>query len=59
MKLEVNYDPRLEVYSWRLWDGPDGIDEYSGWCYCLGEVFEQVVVARAVNSQSYCEANND
>jgi len=49
----------LEVYSWRLWDGPDGIDEYSGWCYCLGEVFEQVVVARAVNSQSYCEANND
>jgi hypothetical protein len=59
MKLEVNYDPVLDVYSWRLWDGPDGIDEYSGGCSCLGEVFEQVVVARAVNGLSYCEVDND
>ena len=59
MKLEVNYDPRLGVYLWRLCDGLDGIDEYSGRCFCLGEVFEQVVVVQAVNSRSYREADND
>jgi hypothetical protein len=49
----------VEYYNWHYWDGPDGIDEYSGTCFTLGECFEHIFVARTRLERHYEEAFNE
>lgn len=54
MHIEIDDNP-LGIYSWTLYDGPDGIDEFYGKENSLGEVFEQIVHYRTLNALSYYE----
>lgn len=40
-------------YRWELFDGPDGIDHFTGTESSLGLVFEEVVKALTHNALSY------
>lgn len=40
-------------YHWELYDGPDGIDHFSGSSGTLGEVFETIIKTQLVNSMRY------
>jgi hypothetical protein len=53
MKLEVLLDPDTRMYKWKLWDGPDGIDEFSGASNSLGHVFDDVQNFRTLNALQY------
>jgi len=55
MKLEINYQPSSNTYDWKLWDGPDGIDEYEGNELDLGQCFEQIIMYLTLNSLNYKE----
>jgi hypothetical protein len=63
MRIEITskFNPSvyIEYYNWHYWDGPDGIDEYSGTSFTLGECFEHIVVARTRLEQQYMEAFNE
>lgn len=51
MSIEIWY--RNDEYHWKMYDGPDGIDEYTGKGSCLGEVFEQILDAKLKNRMRY------
>jgi len=53
MKVEITYNHQDNTYLWKLWDGPDGIDEYSGIELSLGQCFEDIIRARIVNAINY------
>ena len=44
MKLEVVY--QSGYYQWKLWDGPDGIDQCEGSAKSLGCAMEQIIQKR-------------
>jgi hypothetical protein len=53
MKIEIDYKPYENVYVWKLWDGPDGIDFYDGVELNIGQCFESIIVKRTFNAQHY------
>lgn len=55
MKIEIDYSPYKKEYKWKLWTGPDGIDDYYGVCNSLGECFEQIIKNEALNMLNYTE----
>lgn len=55
MLVEIAYSPSVQRYTWKLYDGPDGIDFYHGCEPSLGECFEKVVKYRVLNSLHYSE----
>ena len=42
-----------ETYTWKLWDGPDGIDYYEGVELDLGQCFEQIIIKRTLIALEY------
>jgi hypothetical protein len=56
MKIEITKDPQKEEYHWKLWDGPDGIDERSGTESSLGNCFEAIVENRIIIALSYLDS---
>jgi len=56
MKIEITQDSTgIGDYRWELHTGPEHIDEYTGYCYSLGECFEQIVIWNRHNAQRYTE----
>lgn len=53
MTVEVTYSPATNKYFWRIWDGPDGIDEAMGYTDSLGEAFEKIIAARIRIASGY------
>ena len=53
MKVEIHYQPSTHNYNWKLYTGPDGIDEYDGVASSLGECFEQIIKYEVINSEDY------
>ncbi len=53
MKLTIDYNFNDGTYDWELYDGPNGIDHYTGKELDLGQVFEEVVRRRTLNALSY------
>ena len=51
MKLEILYDGK--TYTWKLWDGPDGIDYYEGSELELGQCFEKIIIKRTLIALEY------
>lgn len=58
MRLEVttHYAPDgREFFYWTLWDGPDGIDEVTGFGCDLCEVFAKVIEWRERIARDYVD----
>jgi hypothetical protein len=54
MKIEITQDiTGTGDYRWSIETGPEHIDEYTGYCYTLGECFELIVKWQTLNSQKY------
>jgi hypothetical protein len=53
MKIVIDHNPTDDTYHWKLWDGPDGIDEYEGIELDLGQCFEQIIINRTINALDY------
>ena len=53
MKVEILHHPGDGNYSWKLYTGADGADEYTGLCSSLGEVFEDIIKWEVLNGRSY------
>lgn len=51
MNIEISY--HNGYYYWNLYDGPDGVDHYSGSRDCLGKVFEEIIQTRLNNAKLY------
>ena len=54
MKIEILHHPGHDNYTWKLWTGPDGINEYNGLASSLGECFEEVIKHEIWNGMDYC-----
>jgi len=59
MKVEINSIPQDNQYFVKIFDGPDLIDEADFLCSSLGECFEQIIMWRTLNAQSYREATEN
>jgi hypothetical protein len=57
MKIEITQSPSNNTYSWKMWDGPDGIDYFEGNELDLGQCFEQITVQRTLNALNYDEVD--
>lgn len=57
MKVEIDFDTANEIYHWKFWDGPDGIDYFEGTELDLGQCFESIVETRLMNSLYYRDDN--
>lgn len=53
IETKYNYDNQYDIYYWTLYDGPDGIDEYTGECNSLIECFQQILEHRQFNKLGY------
>jgi hypothetical protein len=53
MMIKIEYIPSKNHYSYHLWDGPEGIDEFFGFAPTLGECFEKIIMHRTLNSLNY------
>ena len=53
MKIVITDNPQDDNYTWKLYTGPDGIDDYDGVCSSLGECFEQIIKTEYWNGRSY------
>jgi hypothetical protein len=54
MKIEIEqHCSGTGDYRWTLHTGPEHIDEYTGYCYSLGECFEMIVKWNTYNAQKY------
>lgn len=51
--IKIEYIPSENHYSYHLWDGPDGIHEFFGFCDTLGECFEKIIMHRTLISFEY------
>ena len=54
MKVEILYHPGDGNYTWKLWTGPDGINEYDGLASSGGECFEEIIKHEIWNGMDYC-----
>jgi hypothetical protein len=54
MKIEILHHLRDDNYSWKLYTGADGADEYDGLCSSLGECFEEIIKHEIWNGIDYC-----
>ena len=54
MKVEILHHPGDGNYTWKLWTGPDGINEYEGLASSLGECFEEIIKHEIWNGMDYC-----
>jgi hypothetical protein len=54
MKIEILHHPGDGTYTWKLWTGPDSIDEYDGLVSSLGEAFEEIIKHEIWNGIDYC-----
>lgn len=62
MKLTVNEivdSNGNKWYEWKMYDGPDGIDESFGRTKTLGECFEDVIHERTITGISYSSDEKD
>jgi len=59
MKIEINYNPQENNYSYEFYDGPDDIDHAKGTELTLGACFEKIIEFRLVNGLTYCENDTD
>jgi len=56
MRIEITQDPSgTGDYRWELHTGPERIDSYTGYCYSLGECFEEIVKWNTLNALHYTE----
>src|SRR6056300_502181 len=56
MRIEITQDPSgIGDYRWELHTGPERIDSYTGYCYSLGECFEEIVKWNTLNALHYTE----
>ena len=55
MKIEILYHPGDGNYTWKLYTGPDGINEYDGLASSLGECFEEIIKHEIWNGINYTE----
>jgi hypothetical protein len=53
MKIVITDNPQDGNYIWRLYTGPDGIDDYDGLCSSIGECFEEVIKHEVLNAMEY------
>ena len=53
MKIEITDNLQDGNYSWKLYTGPDGINEYDGLASSLGECFEEVIKWEVLNGMRY------
>jgi hypothetical protein len=53
MTIEITHSEEFRRFTWKLWDGPDGIDYCMGYANSLGECFERIVVARQAITRQY------
>lgn len=51
MSISINY--KNGEYHWEIYDGPDGVDHFTGIEGSLGEVFETVIKTLLTNSMRY------
>lgn len=51
MSISIWY--RNGEYHWEFYDGPDGVDYFSGVSTTLGEAFESVIRKQLINSIQY------
>jgi len=59
MRIEITQNPETSMYEYKVFDGPDGIDYKDGLELDLGQVFEQIVIFRSLNSQHYTEGTEN
>ena len=56
MKIEISQDISGNGdYHWKLYTGPEHIDEYEGVATSLGKAFEDIVMRETLNTQQYQE----
>jgi hypothetical protein len=53
MHIEIDDNPLTGIYSWTLYDGPEGIDHYEGQADTLGEAFEVIIARRTMIGLAY------
>lgn len=53
MKIEIVYENGH--YSWKFWDGPDGIDYFRGTSNSLGQAMEHIIEKRIENDKYYID----
>lgn len=59
MNIKILYHPSTNTYEWELYDGPDGIDYFSGYAETLETCFESIISTRAYISTHYQKEVND
>lgn len=55
MLVEIVYSPGTGLYTWKLWDGPDGIDYRMGYKETLTECFAAVEAAQTEIGLQYAQ----
>lgn len=53
MNIKIFHNPSDNTYTWKMWDGPDGIDYFEGVEFDLGQCFERIIYHRTLNSLDY------
>jgi hypothetical protein len=53
MKIVITDNPKDGNYTWKLYTGPDGADDYNGLCSSIGECFEEIIKYEVWNSMEY------
>jgi hypothetical protein len=53
MKIEIIDNPQDGNYTWKLYTGPDGADDYNGLCSSIGECFEDIIKHEILNGMEY------
>ena len=51
--MSISIDYKNGEYHWELYDGPDGIDHFSGISNSLGEAFETIIKTQLANNMRY------
>lgn len=59
MKIEITHIPETNMYEYKVWDGPDGIDYKEGLELDLGQCFEQIIIFRTLNAQHYLDGTEN
>jgi hypothetical protein len=55
MKIEIDYNSQTKIYTAKIYDGPDGLDDAIFNCTSLGECFEKLLEFRLMNALTYSE----
>lgn len=53
MNIEITDNPQDGTFSWKLYTGPDSIDEYDGVCDTLEKCFEEINEWEVLNARNY------